>query len=170
MGDGVDQIHLGAQILRHIGHLIKGGGSAHIDPVPELVDAHADLLFRHADPAHRLREVFTIHAHKIELVGIKGRPGVIVACLNSDSVQNRGLLCCVQSGCVRHVIFKAAGWRGSSFQGRSRLFPRLPIGKGVRCGAILVDCHSRTTTAHWLWVARSLPFFQQMLSIRGQSG
>ena len=46
----------GAQVLRHAGHGVEGGGAAEIEPVPELLHPHLALAFRHAEPAERIGE------------------------------------------------------------------------------------------------------------------
>ena len=42
-------IELGAQFLRHARHLVEMTGTAHIEPLPELLDAHLALRRRYSD-------------------------------------------------------------------------------------------------------------------------
>ena len=48
-----------AQIFRDIAHVFEARDAAHIDPAPQLVDAHAQLLFRDADFSERCFESIT---------------------------------------------------------------------------------------------------------------
>ena len=55
-GKRVGSCERGAQLLGDVRHLVERRGAARIDPAPELADAHAHLLLRHADGAQRSRQ------------------------------------------------------------------------------------------------------------------
>ncbi len=57
-----------AQVLGDIAHICKVGHAAHIEPMPELRDAHLDLLWRHADLEQLLGHFFTRHADERRLL------------------------------------------------------------------------------------------------------
>src|SRR5690242_20715889 len=57
------RIELRAQSFRDARHHIERGRAAHIDPVPELLDAHLALALRHAEASERVREQ---HARKAD--------------------------------------------------------------------------------------------------------
>ena len=61
-GDRIGLVQRLAQGAGDIRHLREIGDAAHIEPVPQLRDAHADLLVRHADGGQRLAEGGAVEA------------------------------------------------------------------------------------------------------------
>ena len=50
----LNEIELRPQVLRHAGHGVERGDAAHIEPLPDLLDAHLALVFSHAERTERI--------------------------------------------------------------------------------------------------------------------